>query len=160
MIRLPVLFFFLFLLTGCSSTSGIRYDLTEKDSGSTLRPETGDVIRIVLKSNPSTGYFWQEDGVPDSDVIRQVSETIQGEKTELKTGVPGVQTMLYKVVGSGETGIRLSYRRPWEKNAPQDSFQIRVIVESPVGFIDFLDNSRVPTKRVGSKGQVEPLYEE
>ena len=159
MIRFLPVFLLLAVLTGCTSPKEFSYELSETDSGATLRPEPGDTIRIVLKSNPTTGYLWKEDGVPDSDVLRKVSDEIRSENKTL-VGAPGVQTMVYKVVGSGETGIRLSYRRPWEKSVPQDTFQVRIIVDAPVGFIELLDNSKIPTRRVGSKGQVEPLFEE
>ena len=155
---LPVLFCMILCLAGCVSSGEFSYDLSEKDSGITLRAKQGDTIRIVLESNPSTGFYWREDGRPDSDVVRQVFQDYQNKDSAPgKTGVPGHQIMIYKVVGSGDTGIRLGYSRSWEKNAPAQTFQIRLIAEPEEGFLEFLDNSKVPGQRVGSKGQVEPL---
>ena len=149
------------LSSGCISFDHNRfdYDLTEKNSGETLYPEIGDEIRICLKTNPSTGYFWGEESRPDSDVIRMFDQTIKTDKAPAKTGVPGTHEFLYKVVGSGETGIRLFYRRPWENKRPEETFQLRIIVKQEKEFLDFLNDRDIPKRRVGSKGQIEPELE-
>ena len=152
---LPGILIFLFLATGCSSAGSRVLDLTEKDSGRTLELDPGDTVRVVLVSNPTTGFMWNQEGVPDSDVIRLYSsQFIRKEGTENMAGAPGTQEFLYKVVGAGETGVRLGYSRSWEKKKPASTFQLRIVVKQDVSFLDRLDRSNVPTKRVDSKGRV------
>ena len=162
MIRICSILIILLLFTaGCSTGRDFSYDLTIRDAGNTLNLKTGDTVRIVLESNPSTGYFWAEDGRPDSDVIRLVSKqflnTAQGKNL---SGAPGLMEFIYKAVGSGETGIRLSYKRPWEKKLPVSTFQLRIVIKPETSFLDRLDRSKEPLKRVDSKGRVAPALME
>ncbi|MBQ9772673.1 MAG: protease inhibitor I42 family protein [Lentisphaeria bacterium] len=155
-----LLMLFLFALTGCRTTGGFTHDLTEKDSGSTLNLEPGDTIRIVLESNPSTGYLWGQDGTPDSDVIRLFNSQFQKIGKTKAVGTPGKQEFIYKAVGHGEAGIRLSLKRPWENNRPQATFQLRIVIKQEVSFLDRLDRRKQPLRRVDSKGRVAPPLNE
>ena len=147
---------------GCRTSSGFTHDLSEKDTGSTLYLNEGDSVRVTLNSNPSTGYFWGEDGKPDSDVIRLFRKEFQKkEQTEQIVGAPAKQEFVYKAVGYGETGIRLSYKRPWEKQQPASTFQLRIVIKQPEpSFLDRLDRSKMPLRRVDSKGRVAPPLNE
>lgn len=163
MSRICFIFATLLLLTvsGCRTAGDFAYDLTIKDTGSTLNLKTGDTVRVVLNSNPSTGYFWNEDGKPDSDVIRLISKQfLPAEKEDHTVGAPRKMEFIYKAVGSGETGIRLSYKRPWEQKLPEATFQLRIMLKQKVSFLDKFDRSREPLKRVDSQGRVAaPLTE-
>lgn len=163
MIRFCSILITLLLLAaaGCRTSGGYAYDLTIKDTGRTLDLKSGDVVRIVLKSNPSTGYFWSEDGAPDSDVLRlYTKQFLQQETRKNIVGAPGMQEFIYKAVGSGETGIRLSYKRPWEKTLPAETFQLRIIIPVEHSFMDRFDRSKIPLRRVDSKGRVVPSANE
>ena len=150
----------LLFATGCSSAGSRVLELSEKDSGRTLDLDEGDTVRVVLTSNPTTGFMWNQDGVPDSDVIRLMSSKfLQKPGTERMTGAPGTQEFLYKVVGPGDTGVRLKYCRSWEKKKPESVFQLRVIVKQDTSFLDRLDRSKTPLKRVDSKGRVVEIQE-
>ena len=151
----------LLLTAGCRTTGGYRHELTMLDTGRTLTLEQGDVIRIVLDSNPSTGYFWAEDGKPDSDVIRLAAKQfLPSDQQKQTVGASRNVEFIYKVVGSGETGIRLNYKRPWETVPPAERFQIKILVSSPVSFMDRFDRSRQPLRRVDSQGRVAPPLSE
>lgn len=152
-----VAFLLLLALSGCVSSSRFTCDLSEKDSGNILELKTGDTVRIVLKSNPSTGYFWKQDGIPDSDVIRLTSDRfLQTEQGKKLSGAPGTQEFIYQAVGPGETGIRLSYKRPWENNPPAEVFQLKIMIPRKYSFMDRFDKSKYPVRRVDSKGRVAP----
>lgn len=152
---------FLLSVTGCGTTGRYAYDLTEKDSGLTLNLKSGDEVRVILKSNPSTGYMWGTDGIPDTDVIRLfVNRFIRNEQTKNISGAPGKQEFVYKAVGTGEAGIRLSYKRPWEKKIPEATFQLRIVIKPERSFLDDLDRSKQPLRRVDSKGRVAPPLNE
>lgn len=150
------------ITAGCSTTGDYVHDLSINDSGRTLELVPGDTIRIVLESNPSTGYFWDEDGKPDTDVIRLSSKQfLPAPRKNNMTGVPRKQEFLYKVVGSGEAGIRLSHKRPWETGLPVATFQLKIKVDATLNsFMDRFDRSKEPLRRVDSKGNVAPPLSE
>ena len=164
MIRFCALIMLLLLgiTAGCSTTGEYAHDLSINDSGRTLELVPGDTIRIVLESNPSTGYFWNEDRKPDTDVIRLSSKQfLQADRKNNIAGAPGKQEFLYKVVGSGEAGIRLSLKRPWEAGLPVATFQLRIKVDATLNsFVDRFDRSKEPLRRVDSKGNVVPPLSE
>ncbi len=147
-------------LCGCSTFSGpSTIILTEKNSGSTVTASEGDTVSIHLKTNPTTGFMWFADGVPDPEVLRLASSRVEMNnvrQTEL-CGAPGTRVLDYKVVGPGFAGIKYNYRRSWETVPPAESFQVRVRVRVPKkGFLARVLDDDDNTPRVGSKGQIEP----
>lgn len=119
---------------GCSGTSSNRAEvgpgnvvLAPTDGGSVVVPD-GCVLKVVLPSNPTTGYRWQVDQLPpgmavegESRFVRDPDQpTIGGGGTEewrfaavLEGGSPSA------AAGHGEREgtLRMSYRRPWEADA-------------------------------------------
>ena len=68
----------------------------------------------------------------------------------------GRRNLTFEIVGPGKSGIRLEYKRPWERNAqPAKVFQLLVFgtgkAAAPVSA-----EEEVVTPRVGSKGQIVP----
>jgi len=156
-----LLMLFLFTASGCRTTGGHAHNLTGKDTGSTLYLKQGDSIRVELQSNPSTGYIWNVDGKPDSDVIRLVlRQFVAQDKEKNITGAPRQEEFIYKAVGVGETGIRLSLKRPWERTQPRETFQVRIVIKPEVSFLDRFDRRNAPLRRVDSKGRVAPPLNE
>ena len=116
--------------------------LTEKDSGRILETEVGDTLELRLSANPSTGERYENlpDTPPDF------------------TGAPVIKIYTFAVSGPGEAGIKLEYRRPWERGtAPAKTFDILVRATGTSTLVDRLDPSG-ETPRVGSKGQIEPRF--
>ena len=117
------------LLSACASLSG-NYSLTEKDSGRTLHLERGDTFTVSLEANPTTGYLWKFGNPPydESVMILRGDKYIQPEEQLL--GAPGRRNLTFVAEGSGRTGLRLIYVRPWEQNtAPAKEFHLMVIVK-------------------------------
>ncbi len=153
------LFLVAVLLLGTSCAlfeSGNRILLTEKDSGRTLEAEVGDTITLRLPANPSTGYLWIG-SVPDMGVLREVENRYETpEEMRGKTGVPVVKIYSFAVVGPGEAGIKMEYRRPWEQErAPKATFDVLIRASGTESLMERMDRTETP--RVGSKGQIEPL---
>ena len=140
------------VLCSCSLFSGpSHYDLTEKDSGRTLHLEKGDTFTVLLASNPTTGYLWKLGTPPyDEDVmIMRGDQYIQPD--EQLIGAPGKRSLSFLAEGSGRTGLRLIYVRPWEKNQPPaKEFNLMVIVK------DGTEDSQKPKMRRNSKGELVP----
>ena len=142
------------VLCSCSLFTGPKhYDLTDKDSGRTLHLDRGDTFTVQLVSNPTTGYLWQF-GTPPYDETVMI---LRGDKyirpEEELCGAPGKRSLSFLAEGSGRTGLRLIYVRPWEKNRPPaQEFNLMVIVKD--GTED--EQKRGPVMRRNSKGELVP----
>lgn len=136
-------------------SSGSRLVLTEKDSGRTLDVEVGDTITLRLPANPSTGYLWSSK-LPDMGILREVENRYETpEKSRGVAGAPVIKVYSFAVVGPGETGIKMEYRRPWEVgSAPEATFDVLIRAAGTSSLLERLDRTETP--RVGSKGQIEP----
>jgi len=144
----------MFTLCSCSGLIGPRhYELTEKDNGRTLHLDRGDTFTVTLVSNPTTGYQWQF-GTPPYDETVMI---LRGDKyirpEEQLTGAPGKRSLSFLAEGSGRTGLRLIYVRPWEKSQPPaKEYNLMVIVKD--GTED--EQKRGPVMRRNSKGELVP----
>ena len=141
-------------LCSCSLFTGPRhYDLTDKDSGRTLHLDRGDTVTIQLVSNPTTGYQWKF-GTPPYDETVMI---LRGDKyirpEEQLCGAPGKRSLSFLAEGSGRTGLRLIYVRPWEKTQPPaKEYNLMVIVKD--GTED--EQKKGPVMRRNSKGELVP----
>ena len=151
---IPAAAAFLTVLCSCSLFTGpSHYDLTEKDSGRTLHLDKGDTFTVQLVSNPTTGYLWKLGTPPydESVMIMRGDRYIQPD--EQLCGAPGKRSLTFLAEGSGRTGLRLIYVRPWEKNQPPArEFNLMVIVKD--GTED--EQKRGPVMRRNSKGELVP----
>ena len=130
-----------------------RYDLTEKDSGRVLHLDKGDTFTVLLVSNPTTGYLWKF-GTPFYDETVMI---LRGDKyirpEEQLAGAPGKRSLTFIAEGSGRTGLKLVYVRPWEKKqSPAQEFNLMVIVKDGTES----EQKRGPVMRRNSKGELVP----
>ena len=143
------------VLCSCTWFGGPRhYELTEKDSGRTLHLDRGDTFTVLLVTNPTTGFLWKL-GTPPYDekvMIMRGDKYIQPDE-QLRCGAPGKRSLTFLAEGSGRTGLRLIYVRPWEKNKkPVKEFNLMVIVKDGTES-DWDDKPRM---RRNSKGELVP----
>ncbi len=111
--------------TGKNNLSGIT--LTEDDSGREVSLRVGEKLKIILKSNPSTGYQW--DVAPFNESVIKLSEgPLVYEKKKIPGG-EGETVFVFEAVSPGTTTIKLMYRRPWEKFSPASTFEVTVKVD-------------------------------
>ena len=69
---------------------------------------------VELAGNPTTGYTWVSEIVPDG-VVREVScEFLQDSAPQGTTGVGGTFVFTFEAVAAGEAEITFSYLREWE----------------------------------------------
>ena len=124
-----ILTLLLMFAAGCKTTGEYHSQLTMQDSGRTLSLKPGDTFRIVLQSNPTTGFSWIEAGKTAPDVIRLTAKRfVSAQKQKELVGAPGETEFTYKAVGYGETEIRLNYKRSWETVAPNKTFILKILV--------------------------------
>ncbi len=106
-------------------------NVDEDDDGGEVVLKQGQVLVVTLESNPSTGYSWAvlENQNP---ILEQVGESEykpseQGDPPMVGAG--GWEIFRFKAVNSGQTTLKLVYRRPWETEANSaNTFTIDVVV--------------------------------
>jgi predicted secreted protein len=109
-------------------------ELTEKDNGSVITVEAGNIITIKLRGNPSTGYSWK--------LVDEYGESLELIGVDYESdphaggmvGTPGTYIYRFKALASGATTLKMVYARPWdEHSAPAGQFTVFVNVsETPV----------------------------
>ena len=107
------------------------YEMTRDDNGKTLKVKVGDVIRVKLKSNRTTGYSWALTGKTDAKVLKpgEVEYKVDEHPAGM-VGVGGNDFCTFTALAPGKTDISLGYARPWEKDKePAQAFKLTVEVE-------------------------------
>lgn len=104
-------------------------DLTAKDNNRAVPAKTGNLVRVTLESNPSTGYNWElrdyEAGV--TEFLR--SDLKPADSGNMLFGAPGSTVFVFQAVKTGDQEIKAVYRRPWEppdRIAATYSFRLEV----------------------------------
>ncbi len=108
------------------------YEMTRDDNGKTLKVKVGDVIRVKLKSNRTTGYSWALTGKTDAKVLKSGEvEYKVDEHPAGMVGVGGSDFCTFTALAPGKTEIALGYARPWEKDKESaQAFKLTVEVEA------------------------------
>ena len=92
-----------------------EHRLSESDHGAVVRARTGDLIDVRLHEMPAGGYRWIADG-PLGTVLEALDPKF--EFAEGRVGAANTACFRFRVKAAGTGAIRLSYRRPWEKDEP------------------------------------------
>jgi len=91
-------------------------EVTAKDQNQIVRAAIGNLVRITLESNPSTGYNWElrdfDYGVADFYSSDLVARQTDGN---VLFGAPGDTVITIQAVKPGTQDITLVYRRQWEQ---------------------------------------------
>ena len=91
--------------------------------------EQGETFEIALEANATTGFSWEIAEI-DEDIVQLVSsEYVPDSNAERLPGKGGKTVFRFQAVGSGETTVKLVYRRPWEKDVePLETHVVQVSV--------------------------------
>jgi len=78
--------------------------------------DTGADLIVVLCSNPSTGFAWDEPQIADAAVLRIVDRTYQApdQGTLPIVGAAGGDVLTVRGVERGTTTLSIRYSQPWE----------------------------------------------
>ena len=79
--------------------------------------KSGEIFKIVLESNRSTGYGWYWENKPDKSIIDSVYVDYV-LKTKMQAGAGGNEMWEFRAKWKGEQMIKMVYKRPWEKEPP------------------------------------------
>ena len=120
-------FLALALFSGCGTNGAI---ITDSDNGRQITVKPGDVVTVSLDSNPTTGYSWQVIEIDNTVLIQDGDpEYKQVTGSADLVGAGGTETFRFKATGSGETSLKLGYRRPWENVPPIENFSVKIVVQ-------------------------------
>ena len=117
-------------LGGCDSAdlpTGSPIQVDAGSDGQLVVLGREQTLEVSLEANPTTGYTWEVATINDS-ILHQLGEA-QFLPESTAVGAGGTQTFRFEAVGTGQTELRLVYRRPWEQGvAPLQVFSLNVVV--------------------------------
>jgi inhibitor of cysteine peptidase len=113
--------------------SGDELVVDYSQSGEEIEAAPGDVIKLTLDSNATTGFQWQlvantnEAAVTLLDQEYVVPEESDGEPL---LGAGGHEEWTFKAAAEGKSELRLEYSQPWEGGMKADkTFTLTVVVK-------------------------------
>lgn len=129
--HLVLLFIFAALtITACGgkSTESPVDELVISDSGKRIEVTAGNEFKIVIDSNPSTGYHWELVGDLDERVIQFVSKDYRADEPVMP-GSGGSDVWVFKAVVAGETTITLGYYPPAQGEPAAQEVTFTIVVK-------------------------------
>lgn len=113
------------LLGGCANKD---VQVTQDMNGQQVSVKTGDVLKVTLPGNPTTGYSWEAEGL-DETILKQAGEAEFKAESDL-IGAGGMVTLTFDAVAEGSTTLTLVYHRSWETDVPpEETISIQVEVK-------------------------------
>jgi predicted secreted protein len=105
-----------------TGTGSIRM-FTETDNGKTVTVTKGQLIKIQLNENPTTGYRW----VPSVSSGIQITDDTYIASTSGRMGAGGIHTWTLKFIGTGNQHFDADNKRSWETGSA-DNYSIQFTV--------------------------------
>jgi predicted secreted protein len=94
----------------------------------TIETSPDKEFKLLIDSNPTTGYHWEIVGELDESVVEFVSKDYKADAPQT-VGSGGVEIWVFKAVAAGETTITLGYYPP-SNNATEpektETFTVKV----------------------------------
>jgi inhibitor of cysteine peptidase len=90
-------------------------------NGKKILTQKGDVIKMQLAENPTTGYLWKITSLDDKHLNCTEKYEISGEAV----GAGGMKTFYIEVLNKGVSELRIALGRPWENEAV-DTFKVTI----------------------------------
>jgi inhibitor of cysteine peptidase len=77
----------------------------------------GNVVKVTVASNPTTGFRWELAGISTPAVVAQNGESEYVPPDSAASGAGGQEIWTFKALKRGTSLISLAYSRPWEGGA-------------------------------------------
>ncbi len=116
------------LLLSANEAKAKVFELSENDNGSVIQAEVGDVIRVNLHGNATTGYAWHF-SVSDVEAAGKIAEGYVQDDDKL-IGSGGVFEYALKILKSGKIILTAFYYRPWEGVDVDNDKKVEYIIEA------------------------------
>ncbi len=128
-----LLFLSTVLFAACGSEaepaeSNRTIELTAADSGSTLSLRPGDEVVVTLESNATTGFDWQLETDPATEVLDLVDSEYVAPDTEL-VGAGGEEVWRFVATGEGTTHVAMRYARSFSGETAGEPFTFTAVVQ-------------------------------
>ncbi len=120
-----------FVLSGCKVKNDAPdqpSELAVSDPARQLAAETGKEFKIILDSNPTTGYHWEIVGALDESVVEFVSKNYKADGLQT-TGSGGKDVWVFKAVAPGEATITLGNYPPDASADAEQTITFNVVVK-------------------------------
>jgi predicted secreted protein len=120
-----------FVLSGCEAKNDAPdqpSDLAVSDPARQLTAEAGKEFKIILDSNPTTGYHWEVMGELDKSVVEFVSKNYKADGLQT-TGSGGKDVWVFKAVAAGEATITLGNYPPDASADAEQTITFTVVVK-------------------------------
>jgi predicted secreted protein len=105
------------------NTAGNTRIFTETDNGMSIALTRGQVVKVRLNENPTTGYRWE----PSVSSGIQISDDTYTPSTPGRMGSGGVRTWTLIISGTGEQHFTADYKRSWESGVA-DTYSLQFVV--------------------------------
>jgi len=93
--------------------------MAEQHMIKTIEAAAGDIIKVTLCSNATTGFQWAEAAqIGNTAILKQTSHLFVPPQSEgnnsMIVGAPGQEVWTFKALQKGQTTVSFNYSRPWE----------------------------------------------
>lgn len=89
-------------------------NVTAKENSQTVKAAVGNLVRISLESNPSTGFNWELRDFEFGAADFYSSDLVARKTGNVLFGAPGDTVITLQAIKPGKQDIKLVYRRQWE----------------------------------------------
>ena len=119
--KLLVYMLIAFLLSACGAKAEtLEENIVISDPAKNLEATAGNEFKIVIDSNPSTGYHWELGDDLDESTVKFVSRDYRADEPVMP-GSGGQDVWVFRAIKAGEAHITLWYYSP--SNEPTDPQQ-------------------------------------
>lgn len=77
--------------------------------------DAGSEVKVILCSNPSTGFAWDEPQIADPSVLELANRAYQApDAASLPiVGAAGGEVLTFRALAAGTTTVTITYSQPW-----------------------------------------------
>lgn len=106
------------------------YGLTRAVEDKVITMKAGELLALQLESNRTTGYSWFVEGNGYAGQFYELgrSYVLPGNAANNRTGMPGLEIIVFGAQEPGEYKVNMEYKRAWEKGSGFDKFSFTVKV--------------------------------
>lgn len=117
-------------LTACGGkpTDAPVPHLEISDAGKTIEVAAGSEFKIVIESNPSTGYHWELIGNLNDALIQFISKDYRASEPVMP-GSGGKDVWVFKALAAGETKIVLGNYPPAQGEPAAQEITFTIVVK-------------------------------
>jgi len=123
----------LLLLSACAHKTGSADEpakLQISNPGQQLETSVGNEFKIIIDSNPSSGYHWELASELDANIVEFVERSYRASGNSAGPGSGGVDVWVFKGIDTGDTTIALGYYPPSNNpTEPQQTITFNVTVK-------------------------------